>query len=77
MSLILKIIKPEFVVHGDDWKNGVQKQTRKDVIKTLKKWSGRLIEPKYTKNISSTLIKNKKLEIGLQKQEQKCVKMIK
>ena len=60
----LNLIKPHFVVHGDDWKKGVQKQTRKDVIKTLKKWSGKLIEPKYTKNISSTLIKNKILEIG-------------
>ena len=27
------------------------------MIKTLKKWSGKLIEPKYTKNISSTKIK--------------------
>tara|TARA_B100000989_G_scaffold299063_1_gene292773 strand:+ start:18240 stop:19544 length:1305 start_codon:yes stop_codon:yes gene_type:complete len=53
----LKMIKPDFVVHGDDWKKGVQKETRKRVIKTLKKWSGKLIEPKYTKNISSTSIK--------------------
>ena len=60
----LKLIKPDFVVHGDDWKKGVQKQTRRDVIKTLKEWSGKLIEPKYTKNISSSLIKNKILEIG-------------
>ena len=60
----LNLIKPDFVVHGDDWKTGVQKKTRSDVIKTLKKWSGRLIEPKYTKNISSTIIKNKILEIG-------------
>ena len=60
----LNLIKPDFVVHGDDWKRGVQKQARKDVIKTIKKWSGRLIEPKYTKNISSTAIKNKILEIG-------------
>ncbi len=60
----LNLLKPEIVVHGDDWKYGVQKQTRNDVIKTLKKWSGKLIEPKYTKNISSTLIKNKILEIG-------------
>jgi len=60
----LNLIKPHFVVHGDDWKKGVQKQTRKDVIKTLRKWSGKLIEPKYTKNISSTLIKNRILEIG-------------
>ena len=60
----LNLIKPDYVVHGDDWKTGVQKKTRSDVIKTLKKWSGKLIEPKYTKNISSTIIKNKILEIG-------------
>ncbi len=53
----LNLIKPDFVVHGDDWKLGVQKKTRKRVIQTLKIWSGRLIEPKYTKNISSTSIK--------------------
>ena len=60
----LKKIKPDFVVHGDDWKKGVQKQTRKDVIKVLKEWGGKLIEPKYTENISSTKIKNMILEIG-------------
>jgi len=60
----LNLIRPDYVVHGDDWKKGIQKQTRKDVIKTLKKWSGKLIEPKYTNNISSTIIKNKILEIG-------------
>ncbi len=53
----LNLIKPDYVVHGDDWKTGVQKQTRIRVIKTLKKWSGKLIEPKYTKNISSSSIK--------------------
>ena len=60
----LNIIKPDYVVHGDDWKTGVQKKTRDRVIKILKNWSGKLIEPKYTKNISSTIIKNKILEIG-------------
>ena len=52
----LNLIKPDYVVHGDDWKTGVQKKTRDRVIKTLKKWSGKLIEPKYTVNISSSLI---------------------
>ena len=62
----LELIKPDYVVHGDDWKKGIQKQTPdQDVIKTLKKWSGKLIEPKYTKDISSTIIKNKILEIGV------------
>ena len=42
----LNFIKPHYVVHGDDWKTGIQKKTRQIVIKTLKKWSGKLIEPK-------------------------------
>jgi len=60
----LNILKPHFVVHGDDWKDGIQKNTRQQVISTLKKWSGKLIEPKYTKKISSTLIKQKIFESG-------------
>lgn len=48
----LNLIKPDYVVHGDDWKKGVQAKTRQQVIATLKKWGGKLIEPKYTKNIS-------------------------
>jgi len=60
----LNLLKPDYVIHGDDWKEGIQKKTRLDVIKTLKKWNGKLIEPKYTKNISSTLIKNRILEIN-------------
>ncbi len=59
----LNLLKPNFVVHGDDWKKGVQKKTRDRVIKTLKKWSGKLIEPKFTHNISSSKIKNKILEV--------------
>ena len=52
----LKKIKPDFVVHGDDWKEGILKKTREKVIKTLKKWSGKLVEVKYTKDISSKSI---------------------
>jgi len=59
----LKLFRPDYVVHGDDWKKNAQKKTRTEVIKTLKKWSGKLIEPKYTKNISSDLLKHKISEI--------------
>ena len=59
----LKLIRPDFVVHGDDWKVGVQKKIRNQVISILKNWGGKLIEPKYTKNISSSLIKTKLAEI--------------
>lgn len=61
---ILNQIKPDFFVHGDDWKFDNRKYIRKKVINILKKWNGKLIEPKYTKNISSSLIKNKILELS-------------
>lgn len=52
----LKKIKPDFVVHGDDWKTGIQKNVRKRVIEVLKEWGGELVEPEYTKGISSTTL---------------------
>ena len=56
-SEIIENLKPDFFVHGDDWKKGIQKKTRENVIKLLKKNNGKLIEVAYTKNISSTSIK--------------------
>ena len=60
----LEKIKPDFVVHGDDWKEGVQKKTRQQVIDTLAKWDGKLIEPSYTPGISSTQLNNSLKEVG-------------
>ncbi len=62
-------IKPDFVVHGDDWREGVQKRIRQKVIKVIKKWPCKLIEPKYTKNISSSSIKEKIIKAGTNPQE--------
>ena len=64
-------LKPHYVVHGDDWKFGIQRKIREQVIKTLKKWSGKLVEPKYTKNISSSKIKNKIIELGTSPENRK------
>ena len=64
----LMLLKPDFVVHGDNWKTGVLKKTRDQVIKILKKWNGKLIEPRYTKNISSTIIKNDLQKIFIEPQ---------
>jgi phosphoenolpyruvate phosphomutase len=62
---ILEKIRPNYVVHGDDWKEGVQKNTRQQVINVLKKWNGELIEIPYTKGISSTKIINTESELGV------------
>ena len=61
----LNKIKPDYVVHGSDWKDGVQKETRKRVIDTLSKWNGQLIEPEYTEGISSTQLINNVKEKGV------------
>lgn len=60
----LKKLKPDYVVHGDDWKNGIQKQQRKKVIEVLKEWNGELIEIPYTVGISSSELEESILEVG-------------
>ncbi len=60
----LERIRPDYVVHGDDWKVGPQAGTRAKVIETLKQWGGQLIEVPYTKGISSSAINNVLREIG-------------
>lgn len=60
----LRKLKPDYVVHGDDWKTGIQRETRARVVRTLKEWGGKLIEPKYTPGISSTVLNMAVREIG-------------
>ena len=50
----LREFRPDFVVHGDDWKEGVQSETRQRVIDALAEWGGELVEPHYTDGVSST-----------------------
>jgi len=57
-------LKPDFVVHGDDWKTGVQSQTRQKVIDTLAGWGGELVEFPYTEGISSTQLNSELKTIG-------------
>jgi phosphoenolpyruvate phosphomutase len=57
-------LKPDYVVHGDDWKTGVQSSVRKKVIDTIKAWGGKLIEPSYTAGISSTMLNESLKDIG-------------
>ena len=70
-TAILRRIKPDYVVHGDDWKEGVQQQTRAKVIETLKEWGGQLIEVPYTRNVSSSNIEAKENYLTLQIEEER------
>lgn len=60
----LEKIRPDFVVHGDDWKEGVQAKTRQDIIDKLSEWGGKVIDVPYTKGISSTMLNERLKEIG-------------
>lgn len=60
----LQKYRPDFVVHGDDWKEGVQSKTRENVIEALSVWGGQLIEVPYTQGISSTKLNKALKEIG-------------
>lgn len=57
-------LRPDYVVHGSDWRSGPQKETRQRVIDTIAKWGGELVEPEYTAGISSTKIINAMKEVG-------------
>jgi phosphoenolpyruvate phosphomutase len=60
----LRKYRPDFVVHGDDWREGVQSKVREDVITTLAEWGGELVEVPYTHGISSTQLNGALKEIG-------------
>lgn len=57
-------LKPDYVVHGTDWRTGVQAATRQRVVETLSTWGGQLVEPEYTEGISSTQLNKAIREVG-------------
>lgn len=57
-------MKPDYVVHGDDWKEGVQRNVRQAVIDTLSEWGGELIEVPYSEGMSSTQLNKVLKELG-------------
>lgn len=54
----LRRYAPKYCVHGSDWNDpqSAQYKTRQDVIDTLAEWGGELVEPEYTKGISTTSV---------------------
>ena len=57
-------IKPDYVLHGDDWKTGVQAKTRQRIIDVMSEWGGEVIDIPYTEGISSTKLNSVLKEIG-------------
>ncbi|MBR2592789.1 MAG: phosphoenolpyruvate phosphomutase, partial [Oscillospiraceae bacterium] len=47
---IFEKLKPDYVIHGDNWKEGPESAIRENVLKLLGKYGGELIEVGYTYN---------------------------
>lgn len=46
----LRKLKPDYVVHGDNWNWGYQKNVKARVCEVLKEWGGKIVEVPYYKN---------------------------
>ncbi|MDO4189446.1 MAG: phosphoenolpyruvate mutase, partial [Lachnospiraceae bacterium] len=47
---ILKQVKPDYVIHGDNWCDGPEKAIRENAIKVMNELGGEVIEVPYTRN---------------------------
>lgn len=48
--------RPDYIVHGDDWKEGVDRKIRAAVFEVMKEIGGEVIEVPYTKGINSSAL---------------------
>ena len=63
---ILNELRPDIVVHGDDWKEGFQKPIRDEVINILSSYGGKLIEFPYNKDSRyGELEKQMRMQLGM------------
>ena len=63
-SFNIEKIKPDYFIHGDDWKSNDIK-TRANVIEALSNHGGKLIEISHTKNINSSGLKKNLFNVGI------------
>ena len=51
----LNKFKPDYLFHGDEWRQGLQKSIREKAINTISQWGGELIEIPYCEDYPDTL----------------------
>lgn len=60
----LRRFRPDYVLHGDEWKSGLLREVRQEVIDVLGEWGGELVEVPHTKGVSSSLDHQRTLPAG-------------
>ncbi len=53
---ILEELRPDIVVHGDNWRTGYQAEIRERIIEQLGNWGGELVEFPYTQTPTEDII---------------------
>ena len=57
-------IKPDYVLHRDDWNTGVVREARQRVIETLNQWGGELVEADHMPGITAAALNRAIQEVG-------------
>lgn len=57
--------KPDYIIHGDDWKNGCLSKIREEVFEVMDLIGGKVIEIPYTTGFSSSAITKEMKNIGV------------
>ena len=60
----LKKLKPDFMIHGDDWKTNYLSKIRDEVFEAVKEWGGQVVEIPYTQGINSSALAETASSIG-------------
>ena len=60
----LNRIRPDYIIHGDDWKNGPLREIREQVFEVMNEQGGKVIEIPYTKGINSSSLDKEIKSIG-------------
>ena len=60
----LRRLRPDFIIHGDDWKSGPEAELRRQVFETMEEIGGKVIEVPYTHGINSSGLFNEVKALG-------------
>ena len=60
----LRKYKPDYIIHGDDWKSGPLSKIRDEVFAVMEELGGKVIEIPYTKGINSTALVEQQKALG-------------
>ena len=63
---VISRLKPDIVVHGDDWRTGIQQPIREETVRLLSEYGGELVEFPYTVNAEyDKLEANARLQLAM------------